>query len=126
MCWLLVRWMRCGGGSRNEKGAPPAPPPPPRPLHTPGSASSGAGKTTTISMLCGMYGPSQGTATVNGYDIRSDMHHVHLSIGLCPQHDILWHKHLSAEDHLLFYARLKGVPPHAEKVQPSPRPLAPT
>jgi ABC-type multidrug transport system ATPase subunit len=76
---------------------------------------NGAGKTTTISMLCGMYGPSQGTATVNGYDIRSDMHHVHLSIGLCPQHDILWHKHLSAEDHLLFYARLKGVPPHAEK-----------
>ena len=28
--------------------------------------------------------------------------------GVCPQHDILW-PDLTVEDHLLFYARLKGV-----------------
>lgn len=70
---------------------------------------NGAGKTTTISMLCGLFGPSYGTAYVNGFDIRTDMDSVHLSLGLCPQFDILWDD-LTCEEHLLFYARLKGTP----------------
>jgi len=32
-----------------------------------------------------------------------------MSIGICPQHDILWDD-LTVGEHLLFYARLKGVP----------------
>mmetsp|Transcript_127102 Transcript_127102/g.219925 ORF Transcript_127102/g.219925 Transcript_127102/m.219925 type:complete len:1825 (-) Transcript_127102:346-5820(-) len=75
---------------------------------------NGAGKTTTISMLSGIYSCTSGTATLNGFDINTQMHQVRLSIGLCPQHDILWSKHLCCDDHLLFYARLKGVPPEAE------------
>jgi ABC-type multidrug transport system ATPase subunit len=38
---------------------------------------------------------------------------VQLQIGVCPQFDILWNE-LSCEEHLLFYARLKGVKPSEE------------
>eukprot|EP01012_Entosiphon_sulcatum_P002563 TRINITY_DN10553_c0_g1_i1.p1 TRINITY_DN10553_c0_g1~~TRINITY_DN10553_c0_g1_i1.p1 ORF type:complete len:1882 (+),score=415.75 TRINITY_DN10553_c0_g1_i1:109-5754(+) len=76
---------------------------------------NGAGKTTTISMLSGMFGPTAGTAFIEGFDIRSEMDQIHTRIGLCPQHDVLWDKHLTVEEHLLFFARLKGVPPASEK-----------
>ncbi len=38
---------------------------------------------------------------------------VHLVLGLCPQFSILW-EGLSVEEHLLFYARLKGLSPQHE------------
>eukprot|EP01027_Heterolobosea_sp_BB2_P009667 GEZU01014240.1.p1 GENE.GEZU01014240.1~~GEZU01014240.1.p1 ORF type:complete len:474 (-),score=116.25 GEZU01014240.1:5-1426(-) len=75
---------------------------------------NGAGKTTSISMLCGLYPPTSGTAKVCGYDIRTEIDNVHLSMGLCPQHDILW-EDLTCEEHLLFYSRLKGIDPKEEK-----------
>ena len=40
---------------------------------------------------------------------------VQLNIGVCPQFDILW-EIMTVEEHLLFYARLKGVSP-ADEVQ---------
>jgi len=33
---------------------------------------------------------------------------------VCPQHDILWDD-LTIEEHLLFYARIKGIPPEKEQ-----------
>jgi ABC-type multidrug transport system ATPase subunit len=75
---------------------------------------NGAGKTTTISMLCGLFSPSSGTAFVNGYDIRTNMDDIHLSMGLCPQFDILFGD-LTCREHLLFYARIKGVPISQER-----------
>eukprot|EP01028_Stygiella_incarcerata_P004400 TRINITY_DN1960_c0_g1_i1.p1 TRINITY_DN1960_c0_g1~~TRINITY_DN1960_c0_g1_i1.p1 ORF type:complete len:888 (+),score=242.32 TRINITY_DN1960_c0_g1_i1:206-2869(+) len=69
---------------------------------------NGAGKTTTISMLCGMYPPSSGTAFIDGKDIRYERGQIHLSMGVCPQHDIIW-EDLTCIEHLLFYARLKGI-----------------
>jgi ABC-type multidrug transport system ATPase subunit len=38
---------------------------------------------------------------------------VQLQIGVCPQFDILW-ENLTVEEHLLFYSRIKGIPPHEE------------
>ncbi|CAC5380658.1 ABCA3 [Mytilus coruscus] len=70
---------------------------------------NGAGKTTTISMLTGFFPPSSGTAKVNGYDIRKDITSVRSSLGLCPQHDILFDS-LTVEEHLQFFASLKGCP----------------
>lgn len=36
------------------------------------------------------------------------------NIGVCPQFDILW-RELTIEEHLLFYARMKGVPAGEEE-----------
>ncbi len=74
---------------------------------------NGAGKTTLISILTGLYKPSSGNAWVTGYDIRNQLETVQLLIGVCPQFDVLW-PDLTVREHLLFYARLKGVPPHHE------------
>lgn len=37
-------------------------------------------------------------------------------MGVCPQFDLLW-PDLTVEEHLLFYARLKGIPPQLEKIK---------
>eukprot|EP00056_Hartaetosiga_gracilis_P010708 m.159480 g.159480 ORF g.159480 m.159480 type:complete len:1802 (+) comp13370_c0_seq2:43-5448(+) len=69
---------------------------------------NGAGKTTTISMLTGLFPPSSGTATVNGHDICTDVVGVRESLGICPQHNVLFLP-LTVEEHLIFYCKLKGV-----------------
>lgn len=69
---------------------------------------NGAGKTTTMSMLTGMFPPSSGTAIVNGYDIRLNMPEIRDSLGLCPQHNILFDD-LTVSEHLRFFCKLKGL-----------------
>ncbi|RUS82911.1 hypothetical protein EGW08_009334 [Elysia chlorotica] len=69
---------------------------------------NGAGKTTTMSMLTGFIPPTSGTAEVNGCDIRKDIQGVRRSLGLCPQHNILFDS-LTVKEHLLFFAKLKGI-----------------
>ncbi|CAL1544560.1 unnamed protein product [Lymnaea stagnalis] len=70
---------------------------------------NGAGKTTTMSMLTGFYPPTSGTAMINGYDIRGEISEVRSSLGLCPQHDVLF-DNLTVEEHVIFFGMLKGVP----------------
>ncbi|CAN9506482.1 unnamed protein product [Ophioblennius macclurei] len=70
---------------------------------------NGAGKTTTMSILTGMFPPSSGTATIYGSDICTDMDSIRLSLGMCPQHNILF-QHMTVEEHILFYSLLKGRP----------------
>lgn len=69
---------------------------------------NGAGKTTTMSMLTGMLPPTSGTAYVNGFDITTDIDAVRTSIGLCPQHNILF-EDLTVAEHIEFFATLKGM-----------------
>ncbi|KAJ3015871.1 UNVERIFIED_CONTAM: hypothetical protein HDU68_012527 [Siphonaria sp. JEL0065] len=69
---------------------------------------NGAGKTTLISILTGLYPASFGNAILAGYDIRSDAADICQVMGICPQFDILW-EDLTVEEHLYFYARLKGA-----------------
>ncbi|XP_061455423.1 phospholipid-transporting ATPase ABCA3 [Rhineura floridana] len=73
---------------------------------------NGAGKTTTLSMLTGLYPPTSGQAYINGYEISQGMNLIRKSLGLCPQHDVLF-DHMTVEEHLYFYSGLKGFP--AEK-----------
>ncbi|KAF9922051.1 hypothetical protein FBU30_007846 [Linnemannia zychae] len=75
---------------------------------------NGAGKSTMIHLLTGLYSPTSGTVYVAGANIRTEMSVVHSRIGVCPQHDILWGD-LTVADHLLFYSRLRGIPPSLEK-----------
>ena len=69
---------------------------------------NGAGKTTTISMLTGMLEPTEGYATVNGRDIRTDMENIRGDIGICLQHDCLFPQ-LTVLEHVDFFSRIKGL-----------------
>lgn len=69
---------------------------------------NGAGKTTVMSMLTGMLPPSSGTATINGNDIRTNIHKARNSLGYCPQHNILFDE-LTVSEHIEFFGRLKGL-----------------
>ncbi|XP_048742335.2 phospholipid-transporting ATPase ABCA3-like isoform X2 [Ostrea edulis] len=67
---------------------------------------NGAGKTTTMSMLTGFIPSTSGSARVNGYDIDDDIRSVRGSLGMCPQHDILF-DNLTVKEQLEFYYKLK-------------------
>ncbi|KAF7471223.1 Hypothetical predicted protein [Marmota monax] len=69
---------------------------------------NGAGKTTTLAMLTGLFPPTSGRAYISGYEISQDMVQIRKSLGLCPQHDILF-DNLTVVEHLYFYAQLKGL-----------------
>lgn len=70
---------------------------------------NGAGKTTTISMLCTILRPTEGTATVNGFDILKEPDDVRKSIGIVFQQpsvdDIL-----TGRENLILHAMWYGVP----------------
>ncbi|KAH9091241.1 hypothetical protein LEN26_018836 [Aphanomyces euteiches] len=51
---------------------------------------NGAGKTTLISMLTGMIPVSSGDATINGLSLNDDLAEIRESLGMCPQHDVLY------------------------------------
>jgi ABC-type multidrug transport system ATPase subunit len=70
---------------------------------------NGAGKTTTLSVLCGLTPRSGGTATVDGLDVATHSLGVRRSLGVCPQHDVLWPT-LSCTEHVALFAAFRGVP----------------
>ncbi|KAM0979755.1 hypothetical protein ACFX13_015835 [Malus domestica] len=69
---------------------------------------NGAGKTSFISMMIGLTKSTSGTAYVQGLDIRTQMDEIYTSMGVCPQHDLLWET-LTGREHVLFYGRLKNL-----------------
>lgn len=69
------------------------------------------GKSTTISMLTGLIPPSSGDAIIEGKRISTDMQQIRQSLGVCPQHDILF-ADLTVMQHLQMFAAFKGVPPN--------------
>ncbi|KAF3821200.1 hypothetical protein GH733_011353 [Mirounga leonina] len=69
---------------------------------------NGAGKTTTMSILTGLFPPTSGTAYILGKDIRFEMSTIRQNLGVCPQHNVLFDM-LTVEEHIWFYARLKGL-----------------
>jgi ATP-binding cassette subfamily A (ABC1) protein 3 len=61
--------------------------------------SNGAGKSTTMFILCGLYPPSSGNAQILNYDVATEIDKIRSYIGFCPQHDIIYEQ-LTVKEHL--------------------------
>lgn len=72
--------------------------------------SNGAGKSTTIRMLCGLLTPSSGSATVGGRDVGRDPEGVKARIGYMSQKFSLYEL-LTVDQNIRLYAELYSVPP---------------
>jgi len=70
---------------------------------------NGAGKSTLIRMLTTLLEPTSGTARVNGFDVREDPNEVRRCMGVIPQ-AMTTDLDLSAEENLVIFAKLYGVP----------------
>jgi ABC-2 type transport system ATP-binding protein len=70
--------------------------------------SNGAGKSTTIRMLCGLLRPSAGTASVDGIDVGRDPEGVKRRIGYMSQRFSLYEK-LTADQNIAFFGGIYGL-----------------
>jgi ABC-2 type transport system ATP-binding protein len=70
---------------------------------------NGAGKTTTIRLLLGLLEPTAGSATVLGFDTRTQADDIRQRCGALLEHPGLYER-LSAADNLEFYARVWRMP----------------
>lgn len=70
---------------------------------------NGAGKTTTMRILTCFMPPTEGRASVAGFDVFEQSHEVKKHIGYLPEAPPLYPE-MSVEDYLTFVARLKNVP----------------
>ena len=70
--------------------------------------SNGAGKSTTIRMLCGLLEPTSGTATVGGIDVGRDPEGVKRRIGYMSQRFSLYEQ-LTVEQNIRFFGGIYGL-----------------
>jgi ABC-2 type transport system ATP-binding protein len=70
---------------------------------------NGAGKTTTIRMLSTLSRPTEGTATIGGYDVVKQDNKVRQQIGLVSEKMIMYDR-LTAEENLRFFGKLYNLP----------------
>lgn len=69
--------------------------------------TNGAGKTTTLRMLATMLVPTEGTATIAGYDLRTNAQDVRRSIGFLSATTGIYGR-LTAKEMLHYFAALHG------------------
>jgi ABC-2 type transport system ATP-binding protein len=79
---------------------------------------NGAGKTTTVRMLTALIKPSEGTATIDGFDVIEQPDAVRARVGILTETPGLYEK-LSATANLEFYGRLHRLEPvvRAERIE---------
>ena len=70
---------------------------------------NGAGKTTTMRILTCFLPPSEGTASVAGYDVLESPMDVKRRIGYLPENPPVYPE-MEVEEYLTFVGRLKGIP----------------
>ncbi len=69
----------------------------------------GAGKTTTIRLLCGALRPDRGTARIDGIDVAANPDGVRRHLGYVPQRFSLYGD-LTVRENIRFFADIYGVP----------------
>ncbi len=77
---------------------------------------NGAGKTTLVKVLCTLLPPDEGTAIVNGFDVKKQPMQVKRSLGTLfsvGERGFFWR--LSGYSNLEFYASINNVPRHGRK-----------
>lgn len=74
----------------------------------------GAGKTTTMRMLCSLLSPDSGTAKIAGYDILTESNEIKNHIGYMPQKFSLYGD-LTVLENLEFYSEVYQVPKKQSK-----------
>jgi ABC-2 type transport system ATP-binding protein len=75
---------------------------------------NGAGKTTTVNMLTTILKPTEGTATINGYDIVKDAVKVRQTIGVVHQ-EFTADEDLTGYENMMLAAALYGIPKNVAK-----------
>jgi ABC-2 type transport system ATP-binding protein len=68
----------------------------------------GAGKTTTLRLLCGLMDPTEGSATVVGHDVTKETDQVKDQIGYMAQRFGLY-SDLTVDENMQFYSDLFGI-----------------
>jgi ABC-2 type transport system ATP-binding protein len=69
---------------------------------------NGAGKTTTLRMLACLISPTEGSATIAGYDIRREPLKVRQSVGILTENPSLYER-LTAYENMDFFAEAYGL-----------------
>jgi ABC-2 type transport system ATP-binding protein len=70
--------------------------------------ANGAGKSTTIKMLCGLLSSTSGTATVGGFDINWQSHQIKQNIGYMSQKFSLY-EDLTVTENINFFGGIYGL-----------------
>jgi ABC-2 type transport system ATP-binding protein len=71
--------------------------------------ANGAGKTTAIKILIGLLEPSEGEATVAGFDVRHDRRSIRRNIGYMSQRFSLYND-LTLQENIELYGTIYGLP----------------
>src|SRR5512147_1386491 len=77
---------------------------------------NGAGKTTTMRILTGYMPPTEGTATVAGYDVVAESLEVRKRVGYLPE-TVPLYTDMTAFEYLKFMADLRQIPNSAERAE---------
>ena len=75
---------------------------------------NGAGKSTTMNMITGYIEPTEGTITVNGYDIQKKPQKAKKQIGYMPE-GVPWYQDLTVKEFVTYMAELKKVDKKVKK-----------
>ena len=76
--------------------------------------ANGAGKSTTIRMLCGILAPTSGNGMVAGFDVQTQSEKIKEAIGYVSQRFSLY-ADLTVLENLSFYGQIYGLTQHALK-----------